>query len=120
MKKIVMIAFFLIFALALVGCKEKETSLDVASETFENEAIMQGKVIKIENETMLVEPISGSFELNSADRFSVSTKKFDDSSKIQVGDIVEIKYDGYILETYPASFSNIYSFKVIAKNDATE
>ena len=38
----------------------------------------------------------------------------------QVGDILEITYDGSILESYPAQFGTIYSMRVISQADSLE
>ncbi len=61
----------------------------------------------------LVEPVEGSAELKSADQIPVHMKNMAPSPEPEVGDILEIEYDGYIAESYPAQISNVYSVRVV-------
>ncbi|MCM1427615.1 MAG: DUF5301 domain-containing protein [Eubacterium sp.] len=70
----------------------------------------QATVIEINNGTILVKPMDGSLELNAADKFSISNEE---SLTIQVGDLIEINYNGDILESYPAQLGEIYEITVI-------
>ena len=55
--------------------------------------------------SILVEPVDDSLELDSSDKFSVpNTEKL----ALQTGDIVEIVYNGEILESYPAQLGEVY------------
>lgn len=73
----------------------------------------QAKIIQIGNGTMLVEPAAGSGELASSDQFSVPIQHMAPSPEPQVGDLVEISYNGIIMESYPAQLGEIYQIKVI-------
>ena len=78
-----------------------------------SKTILQAKLIEIHDGYFLVEPVEGSSELSSASRIEVPMKHMEPSLEPQVGDILEIEYDGQLLETYPARISNPYSIKVI-------
>ena len=78
-----------------------------------SKTILQAKLIEIHDGYFLVEPVKGSSELSSASRIEVPMNHMEPSLEPQVGDILEIEYDGQLLETYPARISNPYSIKVI-------
>ena len=65
--------------------------------------------------TLLVTPVAGSDELRSANSFTVSSSNYPEGYEPVIGDKLEIEYDGYILEIYPASLGKIYSVKLISK-----
>lgn len=81
---------------------------------------LQATVTKIENSTMLVKPVEGSWELNSSDVFSVPIKNMDSSKEPQVGDMIEILYGGGIAEIYPAELQNIVQIRVIENTIANQ
>ena len=66
---------------------------------------------------MLVTPVEGSAELNSSDSFCVSIEHMSASLDPEVGDIVEITYNGGIQETYPASLEDVISIVVVKENE---
>lgn len=66
-------------------------------------------VIEINETDVILCPLDGSPELASSDRFSVPSEAFSECGEITVGNIVEIFYNGGILETYPAAFEEIYT-----------
>jgi hypothetical protein len=74
------------------------------------EVVFEAIVIEV-NESLLVEPVEGSNELNSSDRIVVGLKdvKITDQTgteialdELAIGNILEITYDGMIAESYPA------------------
>ncbi|MCM1279284.1 MAG: DUF5301 domain-containing protein, partial [Robinsoniella sp.] len=75
----------------------------------------QATVIEINNDTILVKPIDGSLELNSADKFSISNKE---ELELQVGDLIEIDYNGEIMESYPAQLGEVYEITVMEQAEA--
>lgn len=75
--------------------------------------IFQARVIEIGNGTLLVEPVEGSWELSSADRITVPIRHMDPSPEPEAGDLVEIRYDGSILESYPAQLGEVYEITVL-------
>ena len=75
--------------------------------------LLRAKILEINNGYFLVEPVEGSWELNSASRIEVSMKNMHPSPEPQVGDIVEIEYDGQLQETHPARISDPYGIVVV-------
>lgn len=72
----------------------------------------QATVLEANDTQILVEPVSGSAELASADQIYVSNP---DAVALQAGDMVEITYDGSIMETYPAQLGEVYSIEIVAQ-----
>ena len=82
--------------------------------------ILQARITEVKENALLVTPAEGSPELSSSDLFHVSAANLPPSPEPQVGDILEITYDGSILESYPAQFGTIYSMRVISQADSLE
>ncbi len=74
---------------------------------------IQAVVLEIHDGYYLVEPVEGSAELNSADRITIPMTDMDSPTEPEVGNILEIEYDGSIAESYPAQIMNVYSIHVI-------
>ena len=74
--------------------------------------ILQAKVQEIRDGYFLVEPVEGSWERNSASQIEVPMKNMEPSPEPEVGDILEIEYDGQLAETYPARISTVYGIRV--------
>lgn len=74
--------------------------------------VFQAKILEIHDGYYLVEPVEGSAELNSADRITVPMVNMDPSLEPEVGDMLEIIYDGAIAESYPAQIMNVFSISV--------
>ena len=74
--------------------------------------ILQAKLLHIEDEHFIVEPVEGSPELNSASRIMVPMRNMAPSPEPVVGDILQIEYDGILQETYPARITNVYHISV--------
>ena len=90
MKKLIPLLLSLAFVLTLIGC------------TSEDKATFQATILEIQDGYYLVEPAEGSTELNSADQITVPMVNINPSQEPEVGDTVEIVYDGAIAESYPA------------------
>lgn len=103
MKKLICALTALALLLPLTACGEKA----------ENAATFRATVLEINDGYYLVEPVEGSAELESADQITVPMKNMAPSPEPEVGDILEIEYDGYIAESYPAQISNVYSVRVV-------
>lgn len=83
----------------------EQTEPDNAQET-----VFQATVIEVTDSSLLVEPVDGSPELASSDQFSVpNTEKL----ALQTGDMVEIAYNGEILESYPAQLGEVYKITLV-------
>lgn len=92
-----------------VGCTT-DASQD---STIDSSASVIAKITKIEDTYFLVEPITGSEELNSSDVFSVSYVDIEIPEGLEVGDQVEIFYNGQIQETSPAILDGIKRIEAI-------
>ena len=81
------------------------------------EITFQATVIEIADNSILVEPVDDSMELDSADKFSIPNKE---KLALQIGDTVKIVYNGDILESYPAQLGEVYKITLLeqAKADA--
>ena len=102
-----------LMCLAIVGCSGEENSEgnSFAAVVLENNVV-----------SLLVEPEKGSAELRSADRIIVfvrDTELLDAmDTEIAIGDInvgnqVEIFYDGGIAESYPAQIQGCYRVRLL-------
>ena len=54
-----------------------------------------------------------SAELNSADQITIPMINMNPSPEPEVGDVLEIEYDGSIAESYPAQIVNVYGIRVV-------
>lgn len=70
----------------------------------------EATVIEAAGHTILVEPVSGSTELNSAGRIVVPLS---DDMAFQPGDLVEITYNGEIMESDPAQLGKVHEITLI-------
>ena len=77
--------------------------------------ILQAKLLEIQDGYFLLEPVEGSWELSSASQIEVPMKNMASSPEPQVGDILEIEYDGQLQETYPARITAVYGIRVISE-----
>ena len=81
-----------------------------------NDVIFNATVLEVHDGYYLVNPVEGSLELNSADKIEVVMKNMDSSLEVEVGDIIEITYDGMIMELYPAKLHEVYDIKVVEED----
>lgn len=86
----------------------------VTEQTVPAVSVCRATVIEVNGNTMIVKPVDGSWELSSANQFSLSASLLDEGVTPAVGMTLEITYDGSILEIYPASFSGIQKVTVIS------
>ena len=73
----------------------------------------QASVIEKNNDAVTVKPADGSPELDSADQFYISNVSNEENPELQIGDLVEISYNGEIMESYPAQLGEVYKITVI-------
>ena len=104
-KKILICTAVLILAAALISCGKKKTE----------EFTFRATIAELQDGSMLVTPVEGSEELRSSDSFRVNIENMPSSPEPEVGDIVEITYDGGIQETYPAGLDHVFSIVVVEK-----
>ena len=75
----------------------------------------QATVIEKNNDSIIVKPEDGSLELASADKFYIPNVE---NLELQIGDLVEISYNGEIMESYPAQLGEVYKITVIEQTGA--
>ena len=69
------------------------------------------KVLEVNEKNILVEPLKGEIERNSANKIYVSTDVVSENPvpELKKGDKVRIIYNGEIMETYPAEISKVFA-----------
>ena len=102
----------ILFVLILTACKEE---LPDNEDQTAAPAVFQATVVEAGDEMILAEPVEGSLELLSADRIYVINEE---NLKLQEGDVIEIQYDGSILETYPAQLGKVYHITLMEEDMA--
>ena len=89
------------------------SSGDGESEVGGDETVtFQATILEIQDGYYLVESVEGSAELNSADQITIPMINMEPSPEPEVGDVLEIEYDGSIAESYPAQITKVYSIRV--------
>ena len=116
--------FVLIFILTalflLIACRKNEEipapSL-FAAESEEGIHYLEATVLEVNGDSLLVQPVEGSWELLSSDQIRVSFHGIEDEESlsfrdtVSAGDRVRIGYDGMLAETYPAQITRAYSIR---------
>ena len=111
MRKQLLLILTLSLILAVTACR---TPSGRGSEVDENgKATFQATILEVRDGYYLVEPVDGSTELNSADLITVPITNINPSPELEVGDVLEIEYDGSIAESYPAQITNVYSIRIV-------
>ncbi len=91
--------------------EEKITELFALSEQNPPVTVtFQATVLECSKQSVLVEPVEGSSELNSADQITLPNIEGTD---FQAGDVIEVHYNGSIMETYPAQLGEVYAITLI-------
>lgn len=73
----------------------------------------RAKVLEVREGTILVKPLEGEGELRSADQIYASFSEVEDPPCIEVGDVVEIIYNGMLQETYPATAVGVTDIRIV-------
>lgn len=103
MKKYISIILSIMCILSFIGCGHADKA----------EATFQATILEMKDTYYLVEPVEGSQELKSSDQITVPIKNLAPSLEPEAGDIIEIKYNGEIVESYPAQITEVYGIKVV-------
>ena len=112
MRKQMLVILVLSLILTVTACGTSSGGGE--SEVGGNEkATFQATILEIHDGHYLVEPVAGSTELNSADQITVPMTNMNPSPEPEVGDVLEIEYDGSIAESYPAQITNVHSISVV-------
>ena len=106
----------IVLCLLLVGCGQKEGQTEDAVEQF-----FEATVLEISEYYLLVEPVEGSSERNSADQIEVSTSRITDEKSLEyltdakVDDKVKIGYTNGIAESYPAQINDVLEITLVER-----
>ena len=113
---------FWIIAVAVIACAVVTVcfATNPKQDFSQERRTVQARITEVEDGSFLVTPVKGSQELSSGDLFRVPITNMPPSPEPRVGDIVEITYDGFILESYPGQFGTIYSMRVVSQGDSPE
>ena len=103
MKRYFIVLLVLLCALSLTACKEE------VPEEFS----FRATVLEVHESFMLVEPAEDAWERNSADQIVVSFADKTSWPIPQVGDTVDVFYNGELMETYPAQIGKLYRVEII-------
>ena len=74
----------------------------------EEQSQLMAVVVEVYDKSMLVEPLEGEDARAASDRIMVPIEGALQGYAPQAGDRVMVRYDGHILETYPAQLSEVY------------
>ena len=107
MKKILAI-LLITFCLTMLGaCNTNAENNETPNDAYEFNA----KVLEINEQYLLVEPASDSYEAKSSDKIKISLGNVTSPYNLEIGDSVKIAYDGMIQELYPAIIPNVHSIE---------
>ena len=84
----------------------------ISDESTPDSITFEAEILEIYDGYFLVKP-EASWTINSADQIEVPMEDMGTSPEPEIGDIIEIAFDGVILETYPARIKEVYSISVI-------
>lgn len=87
----------------ITGPANKEDD-DIAQNNFE---LLTATIEEVSDNTLVVRPVKGEWELNSADKIVVNKNVANESirSLLKAGTTIVIKYNGQIMESYPAQIN---------------
>ena len=94
----------------IVYIEVENVEVRISDESTPDSITFQAEVLEIHDGYFLVKPES-SWAIN--DQIEVPMENMNPSLEPQVGDIIEITYDGKILETYPARLNKVNRLKVV-------
>ncbi len=114
MKKIIILCSALLLFVSLAACSKQDDNTNKAG--FDAATMFQANVIEVNNDYLIVEPLKDYAESKSSDRIKVSVGQLTLDDEIEVGDTVEVYYEGGIQETYPAVAEKVVHVKVIVTN----
>ena len=125
MKRILIVTAALCLSLTACGTDEGTSSVQqpdqqVTEQTAPAIRTCRATITEISGNALTVTPVEGSWELNSSDKFTISADLLDTGITPTIGMMLEIAYDGSILETYPASFSGIQMVTVVSESSIAD
>ena len=105
MKKYITLFLVICCVFTLVACKANPKEEDVHS--------FEATVLEVHDTYLLVEPAEGAWERSSADKIEVSLQDKTSWPIPQVGDTVNVFYNGELMETYPARVGKLYRVEIV-------
>lgn len=113
---------FWVIVVAVIACAVVTVcfATNPKQDFLQEQHTVQARITEVEDRSFLVTPVEGASELSSSDLFRVPITNMPPSPEPQVGDILEITYDGSILESYPAQFGTVYSMRVVSQENPPE
>ena len=111
MKKQLLLILMMSLILLVTACGTSDGGREAKAGGDET-VTFQATILEIQDGYYLVEPVEGSAELKSADQITIPMTNMEPSPEPEVGDVLEIEYDGLIAESYPAQITKVYSIRV--------
>ena len=105
MKKYLCLLLVLLCVLSLAACKAAPEEEDVHS--------FEATVLEVHDTYLLVEPGEDTWERSSSDKIEVSLHDKTSWPIPQVGDTVNVFYNGELMETYPARVGKVYRVEIV-------
>lgn len=109
MKRIVLLLMCLGLLFSMTACNTNK------SDDSDANVVFQGKILELNDGTMLVEPLEGYPQADYAKTISVFIQNMPSSPEPAVGDIVEITYNGIMTEEAPPSPCGITKMEIVGK-----
>ena len=98
----------LMLSLVLITACGKKENTDIGDQSANQaDRVVQASITQMEGNLIYVEPVPGSWELQSSSSFTLSADLIEKGADYDIGTVLEITYDGNIQETWPARFENI-------------
>lgn len=125
MKKLTALVLALTCVLGMVGCN-KSIHHGVANEPSASETVEEditsfsAKVLEVNNNYLLAEPLADSNERKTADKIEVPLVGKISWPIPAVGDMVNVFYNGGIQETYPARIAKVHRVEIETSTSNTE
>lgn len=94
----------------------QQMSEQVTEQTAPSARVCKATVTEVNGSNVLVQPVDGSWERSAAEQFSLAASLLDEGAAPNVGMILEITYDGGVMETSPAQFGNIQKVTVLSES----
>ena len=104
MKKCIALLLVICSVLTLAACGKEKAA---------EESSFAATVLEVHDTYLLVEPAEGTWERTSADKIEVSLQDKTSWPIPQVGDTVNVFYNGELMETYPARVGKVYSVEIV-------
>ena len=112
MKKLIALMLVVACILGLCGCNRRSNK-----ETDTTEYQFKATVIEVSEEYLLVEPEEGSRAYAFSDKYRVGIKDNPSWPIPQVGDLVNLVYNGFAHASYPAEIPYPYRVEIIEVAD---